>query len=110
MSCPASHQRPEAFLRLKSLLTSTRTVLWRYRLPTRERESSMVFVVILYSIIIHSGKSESITITNEKGRLLKDDIDRMIREAEDFAAEDEVARKRIEALDALSSFVYGLKR
>jgi hypothetical protein len=32
-----------------------------------------------------TGKSESITITNEKGRLSKDDIDRMIREAEDFA-------------------------
>jgi heat shock protein 5 len=63
----------------------------------------------LYSIITHSGKSESITITNEKGRLSKDDIDRMIREAEDFATEDEVARKRIEALNALSSFVYGLK-
>ena len=59
--------------------------------------------------MIHSGKSESITITNEKGRLSKDDIDRMIREAEDFAAEDEIARKHIEALNALSSFVYGLK-
>ena len=58
---------------------------------------------------IHSGKSESITITNEKGRLSKDDIDRMIQEAEEFAAEDESARKRIEALNALSSFVYGLK-
>ncbi|KAH9033559.1 heat shock protein 70 [Lactarius hengduanensis] len=56
-----------------------------------------------------TGKSESITITNEKGRLSKDDIDRMIREAEDFAAEDDVARKRIEALNALSSFIYGLK-
>ena len=69
--------------------------------------------MILYSIITQSGKSESlsesITITNEKGHLLKDDIDHMIREAEDFAAEDEVARKRIEALNALSSFVYGLK-
>lgn len=61
------------------------------------------------SIVIHSGKSESITITNEKGRLSKEDIDRYIREAEDFAAEDEAARKRIEALNGLSSFVYGLK-
>jgi heat shock protein 5 len=33
----------------------------------------------------------------------------MIREAEDFASEDELARKRIEALNSLSSFVYGLK-
>jgi heat shock protein 5 len=65
--------------------------------------------VSLPLIVIHSGKSESITITNEKGRLSKDEIDRMIREAEDFAAEDETARKRIEALNSLSSFVYGLK-
>jgi len=56
-----------------------------------------------------TGKSESVTITNEKGRLSKDDIDRMIREAEEFAADDEISRKRIEALNALSSFIYGLK-
>jgi heat shock protein 5 len=58
---------------------------------------------------IFSGKSQSITITNEKGRLSKEDIDRMIREAEEFAADDEQQRKRIEALNSLSSFVYGLK-
>jgi hypothetical protein len=52
---------------------------------------------------------ESITITNEKGRLSKEEIDRMVKEAEDFAAEDEVHRKRIEALNSLSSYVYGLK-
>lgn len=56
-----------------------------------------------------SGKSESITIKNEKGRLSQEDIDRMVRDAEKFAAEDEVQRKRIESLNSLSSFVYGLK-
>ncbi|KAH8101324.1 heat shock protein 70 family [Cristinia sonorae] len=56
-----------------------------------------------------TGKSESITITNEKGRLSQEEIDRMVREAEEFAAEDEAQRKRIEALNSLSSFVYGLK-
>jgi heat shock protein 5 len=56
-----------------------------------------------------TGKSESITITNEKGRLSKEDIERMVQEAEDFASEDEEQRKRIEALNALSGFVYGLK-
>ena len=51
----------------------------KIRLPTRDRESLTVFVaVILYSIIVHSGDLESITITNAKGRLSKDDIDRMI--------------------------------
>ncbi|PIL25879.1 transporter [Ganoderma sinense ZZ0214-1] len=56
-----------------------------------------------------SGKSESITIKNEKGRLSPEEIERMVKEAEEFAAEDEAQRKRIEALNHLSSFVYGLK-
>ncbi|KAG5645645.1 hypothetical protein DXG03_005636 [Asterophora parasitica] len=56
-----------------------------------------------------TGKSESITITNEKGRLSQEEIDRMVAEAEKFAEEDEAQRKRIEALNGLSSFVYGLK-
>lgn len=60
-------------------------------------------------MFIYSGKSESITITNEKGRLSKEDIERMVQEAEQFASEDEAQRKRIEALNSLSSFVYGLK-
>lgn len=56
-----------------------------------------------------TGKSESITITNEKGRLSQEEIDRMVAEAEKFASEDEAQRKRIEALNSLSSFVYGLR-
>ncbi|PPQ69056.1 hypothetical protein CVT24_000099 [Panaeolus cyanescens] len=56
-----------------------------------------------------TGKSESITITNEKGRLSQEEIDRMVADAEKFAAEDEAQRKRIESLNSLSSFVYGLK-
>ena len=56
-----------------------------------------------------TGKSESITITNEKGRLTQEEIDRMVAEAEEFATEDEAQKKRIEALNSLSSYVYGLK-
>ncbi|KAM6493456.1 Heat shock protein 70 family [Amanita muscaria] len=56
-----------------------------------------------------TGKSESITIKNEKGRLSEEEIERMVAEAEKFAADDESQRKRIEALNALSSFVYSLK-
>jgi heat shock protein 5 len=56
-----------------------------------------------------TGKSESITITNEKGRLTQEEIDRMVAEAEKFAAEDEAQKKRIEALNSLSSYVYSLK-
>ncbi|KAF9048024.1 heat shock protein 70, partial [Hymenopellis radicata] len=54
-------------------------------------------------------QSESITITNEKGRLSQEEIDRMVAEAEKFASEDEAQRKRIEALNSLSAFVYGLR-
>jgi len=56
-----------------------------------------------------TGKSESITIKNEKGRLSEEEIERMVAEAEQFAADDDAQRKRIEALNALSSFVYSLK-
>ncbi|EKM76243.1 hypothetical protein AGABI1DRAFT_115984 [Agaricus bisporus var. burnettii JB137-S8] len=56
-----------------------------------------------------TGKSEGITIKNEKGRLSQEEIDRMVADAEKFAAEDEANRKKIEALNSLSSFVYGLK-
>ncbi|KAF4568329.1 ATPase with role in protein import into the ER [Pleurotus pulmonarius] len=56
-----------------------------------------------------TGKSESVTIKNEKGRLSQEEIDRMVADAEKFAAEDEAQRKRIEALNSLSSYVYGLK-
>lgn len=78
--------------------------------PTRERECSPVCVDgIFVDFLRNSGKSESITITNEKGRLSKEDIERMVREAEEFASEDEANRKRIESLNSLSSFVFGLK-
>ncbi|QRV76995.1 heat shock protein HSP70 family protein [Ceratobasidium sp. AG-Ba] len=55
------------------------------------------------------GKAQSITITNEKGHLSQEEIDRMVREAEGFAAEDEAQRKRIEALNGLQNFIWGLK-
>lgn len=60
-------------------------------------------------IVLYSGKSESITITNEKGRLSQGEIDRMVADAEKFASEDEAQRKRIESLNSLSTFVYGLR-
>ncbi|CAG8780986.1 10724_t:CDS:2, partial [Dentiscutata erythropus] len=56
-----------------------------------------------------TGKSESITITNDKGRLSKEEIDRMVEEAEQFAEEDKVLRERIESKNQLENFVYSLK-
>ena len=56
-----------------------------------------------------TGKSQKITITNEKGRLNKDDIERMVKEAESAAEEDKVKMERIEAKNALESYLYNAR-
>merc|ERR1712225_105448 len=56
-----------------------------------------------------SGKKANITITNDKGRLSKDDIERMVREAEQFADEDAQAKERIDAKNQLESYCYSMK-
>lgn len=56
-----------------------------------------------------SGKSEKITITNDKGRLSKEDIERMVSEAEKYKAEDEEATARISAKNGLESYAYNLR-
>jgi len=56
-----------------------------------------------------SGKKSNITITNDKGRLSKDDIDRMVREAEQYADEDKIAKERIDAKNQLESYCYQMK-
>lgn len=52
-----------------------------------------------------SGKSNKITITNEKGRLSKDDVDRMIAEAEKFKEEDERLYAIVQAKNQLESYI-----
>jgi len=56
-----------------------------------------------------TGKAEKITITAEKGRLSEEDIERMVREAEEFAEEDKLVKGRIDARNGLESYVYNLK-
>merc|ERR1712176_1705142 len=56
-----------------------------------------------------TGKSEKITITAEKGRLSEDEIERMVREAEEFAEEDKKVKERIDARNGLESYLYNLK-
>lgn len=56
-----------------------------------------------------SGKSEKITITNDKGRLSQDEIDRMVREAEEFAEEDRKVKEKIDARNQLETYVYNMK-
>ena len=51
-----------------------------------------------------TGKSNKITITNDKGRLSKEDIDKMVAEAEKFKAEDEQEAQRVQAKNQLESY------
>merc|ERR1719163_1196082 len=57
-----------------------------------------------------TGKSEKITITNDKGRLSQEEIERMVREAEEFADEDAALKEKIDARNELESYVYSLKQ
>jgi heat shock protein 5 len=56
-----------------------------------------------------TGKQESITITNDKGRLTPEEIERMVAEAEKFADEDKATRERIEARNGLENYAFSLK-
>jgi L1 cell adhesion molecule like protein len=56
-----------------------------------------------------TGKSNQITITNEKGRLSQADIDRMVSEAEKYAAEDEANKKKIEAKNGLENYCFSMR-
>ena len=56
-----------------------------------------------------SGKSNKITITNDKGRLSKEDIDRMIAEAEKHAEDDKLRMERIESKNKLESYLYNTR-
>ncbi|KAB8069568.1 heat shock protein 70 family [Aspergillus leporis] len=56
-----------------------------------------------------TGKTNKITITNDKGRLSKEEIERMLSEAEKFKAEDEAEAARIQAKNGLESYAYSLK-
>jgi endoplasmic reticulum chaperone BiP len=56
-----------------------------------------------------TGKAESITITNDKGRLSQEEIERMVAEAEQFADEDKAAKAKIEARHSLENYAFNLK-
>ncbi|KAG0412486.1 hypothetical protein HPB47_010377 [Ixodes persulcatus] len=57
-----------------------------------------------------TGRQESIRISNDKGRLSREDIDRMLAEAEKYKREDEIQREKVAARNGLESYVYGVKQ
>jgi L1 cell adhesion molecule like protein len=57
-----------------------------------------------------TGKQNKITITNDKGRLSKDEIERMVQDAEKYKAEDDSQRDRVSAKNALESYCFNIKQ
>jgi heat shock 70kDa protein 1/2/6/8 len=56
-----------------------------------------------------TGKANQITITNDKGRLSKEDIERMVSEAEQNKSEDEALRAKVNAKNGLEQYCYGIR-
>ena len=56
-----------------------------------------------------TGKTNKITITNDKGRLSREEIDRLVQEAEKHAAEDKVRMERVDAKNQLEAYLYNTR-
>jgi len=56
-----------------------------------------------------TGKEQKITITNDKGRMSADEIERLVQEAERYKAEDEANKGRVESKNALENYTYQIK-
>ncbi|TYG40920.1 hypothetical protein ES288_D12G133100v1 [Gossypium darwinii] len=56
-----------------------------------------------------AGVKNKITITNDKGRLSKEEIERMVQEPERYKAEDEQVKKKVEAKNALENYAYNMR-
>jgi len=56
-----------------------------------------------------TGKAEKITITNDKGRLSKEEIEKMVQDAEKYKDEDEKLRKKVDAKNGLENYCFQMK-
>lgn len=54
-------------------------------------------------------KKETITITNDKGRLTKEEIENMIKDAEKFAEQDKELKEKIDAKNSLENYIYTMR-
>ena len=56
-----------------------------------------------------TGKKEQITITNDSGRLSKEEIEKMIQDSEKFADEDKAIKEKIDARNSFENYIYQMK-
>lgn len=56
-----------------------------------------------------TGKENKITITNDKGRLSEEEIERMVKESEKFKEEDERIKNRVDSMNKFETYIYSIK-
>jgi len=57
-----------------------------------------------------TGNKNKITITNDQGRLSKDEIEQMVKDAEKYASEDKHHQDRIQSKNSLESYAYSMRQ
>ncbi|CAI9301600.1 unnamed protein product [Lactuca saligna] len=66
-------------------------------------------ILTVTSEIISTGKTEKLTITNENGRLSKEQMEKMVKDAEKYKQEDIEYKKKADAMNALEDCIYNMK-
>ncbi|KEG08435.1 heat shock 70 kDa protein [Trypanosoma grayi] len=66
-------------------------------------------ILVVSAVEELAGKTQAITITNDKGRLSKEQIEKMVEEAERFAGEDRANAERIESRNAVENYTFSLR-
>ena len=56
-----------------------------------------------------TGKSEKIVVTNDSGRLSKEEIERMLKEAKEFEEQYKITKERIDAKNSFENYIYSMK-
>jgi heat shock protein 1/8 len=56
-----------------------------------------------------TGKVEKITITNEKGRLSQEEIEKMVKDAEKYKSEDEAIKRKVDAKNSFEHYIYTVR-
>lgn len=66
-------------------------------------------ILTVTSKVISTGETEKLTVTNHSGRLLKQEMEKMVKDAEKFKLEDEEYKRKVDAYNGLEDCLYGLK-
>jgi len=66
-------------------------------------------ILNVHAVEKSTGKENKITITNDKGRLSAEEIERMVQEAERYKHDDEINRMRIEAKNSLENYAFSIR-